>query len=288
MLNNHRSLLLLLLLAPKLFAQANLGATTLINSFETPQDLKMLSTTAATFKQVTTDATAGQYAVQVTYQPATPPAKFSFLNFTAQSAGLPPWNWSGLGGLAFDACNPGTDPVTIGLVMGDQTPLNGNDKSHTEGWTATLNANTCGTVVALFGNLPTPVSMGMQAGPPLAGLILMQYQVGTVDFSQIHQFDFYIPSPAAPVTLIFDNVRVFTANIGSLLYTGIIDAYGQFAKETWPGKVSSDDDLKAQAQLESAQKVAGPSATDPYGGTLALPAVSATGYFRTTQDAAGR
>jgi len=283
-----KSLSLLLLFAPGILAQANLGSTTLINSFETPQDLKMLSTTAATFTQVTTDVTAGQYAVQVTYQPATPPAKFSFLNFTAQSASLPPWNWSGLGGLAFDACNPGTDPVTIALVMGDQTPLNGGDKSNVEDWSATLNAGTCGTVLALFGNLPTPLSMGMQTAPPLPGFILMQYQDGTVDFSQIHQFDFYIASPAAPVTLIFDNVRVFTANIGSQLYTGIVDAFGQFTGASWPGKVSSASDLQAQAQAESALPFPASGSLDQYGGSLALPAVASTGYFRTTQDAAGK
>ena len=88
--------------------------------------------------------------------------------------------------------------------------------------------------------------------------------------------------------MIFDNVRVFTANVGSLLYTGIVDSYGQFTQEAWPGKVSSDNDLQVEAQAESALPFPASGSLDPYGGNLSLPSVAATGFFRTTQDAAGK
>lgn len=282
MLNNRLSLLVLF--APSLLSQANLGTTTLINSFETPQDLKVLSTLSASFTQVTQDATNGQYALQVNFQLAS----FAFLNFRTQLAGLPPWNWSDQGGLAFDVCNPTGQTVNVHVLMTDATPLNGSDKTHVADWAAPLAANSCGTMLVPFQNPPSPLSMGMQAPPPLPGYILMQYQDGTVDFSHVYEFDFYLNNPPSPTTLIFDNVRVFNANESSQLYTGIVDAYGQFAKVTWPGKVSSDTDLTAQAKAEAALPLPASGSFDKYGGILALPSVATTGYFRTTQDAAGK
>ena len=168
MLNNRLSLLLLL--APSLFAQANLGSTTLINSFETAQDLKMLSTTSATYTKVTQDVTNGQYALQVNFQVAS----FPSINFLSQLAGLQPWNWSNFGGLAFDVCNPTGQTVALSLVMTDATPLNGADKSHVADWSAPVGADSCGTMLTLFQNSPSPLSMGMQGGPPVPGYIVMQ------------------------------------------------------------------------------------------------------------------
>ena len=283
MLNNRLSLLALF--APSILAQANLGPTSLINSFETPQDLKMLSASSATFTQVTQDVTRRAVCApgELSGPRVSPPSIFS-----AQSAGLPPWNWSGLGGLAFDVCNPSGQTLNLYVVMTDATPFNGADKSDVADWGAALDANSCGTMLTLFQNPPPPLSMGMQVAPPVPGYIVMQYDDGTVDFSHIYQFEFYLKSPPAPVTLLFDNVRVFSANVSSLLYTGIVDSFGQYTQESWPGKVSSDNDLTEEAQLESEQAVAMPGSADQYGGNLGFPAVEATGFFRTTQDAAGR
>jgi hypothetical protein len=183
-----KSLSLLVLFASNILAQSNLGSVTLINSFETPQDLKMLSTTSATFTQVTQDATDGTHALQVNFQLA----NFAFINFRTQLAGLPPWNWSGQGGLAFDVCNPTGQTVNVHVLMTDTTPLNGGDKTHVADWTAPLAANSCGTMLTPFQNLPSPLSMGMQFAPPLPGYILMQQSDGTVDFSHIYEFDFYL------------------------------------------------------------------------------------------------
>lgn len=61
-----------------------------------------------------------------------------------------------------------------------------------------------------------------------------------------------------------------------------IDAYGQFIHESWPGKVSSDADLKAATQAEE-QDLAdnpGPQDRSPFGGWSKGPRLKATGFFR--------
>ncbi|XHR28353.1 MAG: hypothetical protein ACFUZC_20840 [Chthoniobacteraceae bacterium] len=61
-----------------------------------------------------------------------------------------------------------------------------------------------------------------------------------------------------------------------------IDAYGQFIHDTWPGKVTLDEDLKA-ATREEEQDLAqnpGPENRSKYGGWTKGPKLEATGFFR--------
>lgn len=62
-----------------------------------------------------------------------------------------------------------------------------------------------------------------------------------------------------------------------------IDAYGQFIHETWPGKVTSDEDLKTAARDEEQDLAANPAPENrsKFGGWAAGPRLRATGFFRT-------
>ncbi len=62
----------------------------------------------------------------------------------------------------------------------------------------------------------------------------------------------------------------------------LIDRYGQFRHGQWPGKVHSDDELRARAEHEAADLKAhpGPSDWNRYGGWAGGPQLKATGSFR--------
>ena len=62
-----------------------------------------------------------------------------------------------------------------------------------------------------------------------------------------------------------------------------IDKYGQFRHRDWPGKTTSDDDLKRDAAAEEKDLAANPGPADwnKYGGWTAGPQLKATGRFRT-------
>lgn len=63
----------------------------------------------------------------------------------------------------------------------------------------------------------------------------------------------------------------------------ILDRFGQYIHRTWPGKVSSDEDIKARSQVEDELiKEIGPArGLNKYGGWESGPQLKATGYFRT-------
>lgn len=61
----------------------------------------------------------------------------------------------------------------------------------------------------------------------------------------------------------------------------MIDKYGQFKHEDWPGKVHSDDDLRAAIPIEDAELAAmpRPPTWNQYGGWASGPQQGATGHF---------
>ncbi len=63
----------------------------------------------------------------------------------------------------------------------------------------------------------------------------------------------------------------------------IIDRYGQYLHRTWPGKVTSEADVKAKAQVEDAlvREIGPAHDLNKFGGWAAGPQLEATGFFRT-------
>lgn len=66
-----------------------------------------------------------------------------------------------------------------------------------------------------------------------------------------------------------------------------IDHYGQFKYREWPGKIHSDDELRAAAAVEEVDLAAhpGPSGWDKFGGWAAGPKFEATGRFHPVKHA---
>ena len=84
------------------------------------------------------------------------------------------------------------------------------------------------------------------------------------------------PDPAPPLTV--DGMKRELTR-----YTRLVDRYGQYLYQDWPGKVTSDEQLRHEA-AEEAARLAGVdldlSTYDVYGGIRSLGHHGGTGYFR--------
>lgn len=105
-----------------------------------------------------------------------------------------------------------------------------------------------------------------------------------IDFSSIGSIKFHMEHILVDREIILDNVRlVASPPINDDYLVGIIDKFGQSAKNNFEGKVFSDEELKKLAdeeliQLREEGTMAGRS---KFGGWSEGPKLDATGYFRT-------
>ncbi len=65
-------------------------------------------------------------------------------------------------------------------------------------------------------------------------------------------------------------------------YFPLIDTFGQYRHKTWPGKVTSEAELKQRREQEAEElkKAGAPAGWDSYGGWADGPSLKATGFFR--------
>ncbi|WP_337746831.1 beta-galactosidase [Victivallis vadensis] len=64
-------------------------------------------------------------------------------------------------------------------------------------------------------------------------------------------------------------------------YFPFVDRYGQYRHADWPGKIHSDEELRACARAEAASWKPRPADWNRYGGYRPGPTLEATGFFRT-------
>lgn len=105
-----------------------------------------------------------------------------------------------------------------------------------------------------------------------------------VDFSKITAIHFKLAHPIETKTLVFDNIRlVATPPIADDYLIGIIDKYGQNAKDDFEGKITSDEELKklANAELKQLQEEGTMAERSKFGGWSKGPKLEGTGFFRT-------
>ncbi len=105
-----------------------------------------------------------------------------------------------------------------------------------------------------------------------------------VDFSTIAEIHFKLAHPIVSKTLVFDNIRlVETPPVADDYLIGIIDKYGQNAKDDFKGKITSDEELKklADTELKTLSEEGTMAERSKFGGWSKGPKLEATGYFRT-------
>jgi hypothetical protein len=252
------------------------GQTQLVNSFETSADMAGIVVRDATATQTQTWATDGMSALKIGFNPVAWPVVADRLSA--------PQNWSGEGGVAFDAIDLSNSPLYLGFALYSAPVISGNDY----GWGGayTIPSGKTMTLYMPFTGTPNPMTYGMRVLPPP---VRHAFKIGWTpaadfDLSHIYTLNFNTHAPSTTVSVAVDNVRL-TEPFSQSSLSGIIDAFGQFSKWDWPGKLVSTADFGLRASEEAGSLAAHPGATDRdrWGGWTTGPKLTGTGYFRTTQ-----
>ncbi|HLK58985.1 MAG TPA: beta-galactosidase [Chthonomonadaceae bacterium] len=239
-----------------------------INSFETVADLQLLKAANTRLTPTPQHATDGKQALQVEFQPA----EWPNVLFAPET----PWDWSGYGGLALDVTNPGQEALQFYVRIDDDKRADG--VVHCRTGNATIEPGKTATFTVSFG--PDPMAVGMRGLPGPVGTREMGANgSGPFDLHHIVAFQLFMHRPDATKTLIVDNVRL----IPSRDLTHIVDAFGQYTKADWPGKVHAVADMNTRAEKEREALHAAPAlpGRDRFGGWADGPKEDATGFFRT-------
>jgi hypothetical protein len=248
--------------------------TVMVNSFESPQDLQALMVTNAKVSLTTEHVTDGKSALKVEFGQAGP----SSIGFPS---GTEPWDWHEYGGLAFDLSNPNDKEIGFSIQLSEASSSAGPQRE--AGGSGTLIPHETASFYYPIG-ATSPLAQGMRGGPPaIPGIdpVNLGGANAWIDAGRIKEFHLSFRHPAGAPAVIVDNIRL----LPPFDYQGIVDSFGQYTREDWPGKVRSLEDLLAQKQQEEEQIKAQPAVPerDEYGGWASGPLLAATGFFSTVE-----
>ncbi|NWL78913.1 beta-agarase [Pseudomonas taiwanensis] len=250
-------------------------AETLFN-FVRPLDAVQVTTQDASLPSVTAETTAnGEVLRRVTFNAAEKPS----LRLTPQNGS---WDWSKAEAMSLRIQSAQDWAITLDVAI-----------ESTDGKVLTTQvALPAGPAQTLLIPLAatSPNAHGMRAAPPLPwtvdGKRLLPATLvnGEVDRSKIASVTLSLNQPNAAQNVLLSRFGTEEKDLQEALYQGLMDAYGQYARADWPGKVKSDEQLKKGAADEAKQLVdwtAKLPQQDTYGGWLGGETFEASGFFRT-------
>ena len=206
-------------------------------SFESPEELRLLVPVNARVELTTEHATEGRQALRIDFERAERPG----VQFPARGT---PWDWHSFGALAFDLTNPSDEEVGFALRIDDDAAA--DDTHHIVSGHATIGPHQSSSYSYPLGP-STPMENGMRGGPPYPGIEPFVYTSrNRVNEGHITRFEIYLDHPAAPRTLILDNIRL----LPPISYDGIVDAFGQYTRADWPGKILNEAELTTRRAEE--------------------------------------
>jgi hypothetical protein len=241
----------------------------LVNSFEEPRDLAAFEPHNATVTRVEQGATHGERALKADFAAVDWPN----LYFAAPR----PWDWSDIGGLAFDVTNPQDEAITV-LVRVDDAPSADGGRH----WRTGRVGVPPGGPVTVAAPLATGEAPGMRAGPAiLPNALHMSMRGADIRMDHIVAFQIFLARPPAPRTLIIDNLRL----VPPPDLRGIVDRFGQYARADWPGKLIAEEQLAERRAAEERwlAEHPPPADRDRYGGWTGGPKLETNGFFGTAR-----
>lgn len=239
--------------------------------FETEADLACLRLRSATAGRVAEGATEGSFALRVRFDPGD---AYPSVNFT-QAA---PADFRGYGGIAFDVFNPSAGTVVFGVRVDSSEKADGNG-NHSRSGGGSIDGGARATFVIPFG--ANPADLGVKSLPGYGGFRdLGAGGKGPFDLGHVVTWQIFLNRPFSPAEIIVDNVRLVPGRKQD--FNGIVDRYGQYSREDWPGKIRADADFAAQRAAEDRELAARPAVAgrNRFGGWADGPRLEATGFFR--------
>ncbi len=191
-----------------------------------------------------------------------------------------PQDWRRAFAVALDVTNHDQEDLVLHLRIDDHPAA--NDEMHSRSAWSVIPAGET-RAVAFPLSVPSALSLGMREPARVASISFANlFGPGRADLGHVVALSLYLKEPKKPRRYSIDRVRLLEGDAADLLYRGVVDRFGQFTREEWPGKVSSDEMLKQQAQDERERLKAGSEAAlDDFAGWKGGPEEEATGYFRT-------
>jgi len=244
--------------------------TKVIATFETEADVADVTLNNTSKTLVPSGQGQDGQALRLKFDPAAYPSIF----FNQST----PSDFRGYGGLAFDVYNPSENTVAFAVRIDSSLEADGNG-NHSRSGKGSIDGHQRATFVQPFG--VDPAALGMKGLPGFGEYrSLGSSGSGPFDLGHIVRWQIFMNRPASSEELVIDNVRLIPGKKHD--FTKIIDQYGQYTREDWPGKVKSDTDFARQLTEEDADLKAHPAPTefDKYGGWAKGPQLKATGFFR--------
>ncbi len=241
-----------------------------ITSFESPEVLQKIRFHDVKAALVEEHATEGQHALKLEFAPSDKPG----VTFPGGENG---WDWRAYGALALDLFNSSDDQVSLAIRVDDDPSADGVNHSRTG--RASLRPRERQSFAFPLGN-SDPMEMGMRGGPPTPGVEPMRSLSGSrIDLSHITAFEIFLSQPPAPIMLFADNIRL----LPPVSYERIADAFGQYTRADWPGKLKMETEFATRRAEEEAKIRSAPTLPDRdvYGGWASGPAIKPTGFFNT-------
>lgn len=250
-------------------------AETLFN-FVRPLDAVQVTTQDAVLPSVTAESTPeGEILRRLTFNVADKPS----LRLTPQSGS---WDWSAAEAMSLriQSAQDWAITVEVAIESADGKVLTSQ---------VALPAGPAQTLLVPLA-ATSPNAHGMRAAPPVpltrdGKRWLPAIQVsGELDRSRVTSVTLSLNKPAAAQNILLGRFGTSPDDHQDALYEGLMDAYGQYARGDWPGKVKSDEQLKKGAADEArllADWTAKLPKQDAYGGWIGGGTFEATGFFRT-------
>ncbi len=239
--------------------------------FETEVDLAHLRFNSSTAARVTEGVSEGTHALRLCFDPAN---AYPSINFVQAE----PADFRGYGGIAFDLYNPTDDTVAFAVRIDSSEKADGGG-NHSRSGKGSIDGHQRVTFVIPFG--ANPAELGMKSLPGYGEFRdLGSLGKGPFDLGHIVTWQIFLNRPQNPAELIIDHVRLVPGRKQD--FNGIVDRYGQYTREDWPGKVLADADLATQRAAEDKDLAARPAVAgrNQFGGWAAGPQLKATGFFR--------
>src|SRR5690606_15503866 len=137
----------------------------------------------------------------------------------------------------------------------------------------------------------SPRAQGMRAAPPMPvtvqgqRVLLAETVEGELTASRVSAVTLSMSKPDVPQSILLGRFGVQGGDaVQKGVYAGIIDAFGQYARGTWPGKIDKVQQLRDGAEHEQEQLktwLAKRPQQDRFGGWLGGASFEAKGFFRT-------
>ncbi|WP_394559075.1 beta-agarase [Aquipseudomonas alcaligenes] len=246
-------------------------------SFIKPTDVVKVESQAASFPELTAEPTPeGEVLRRFTFNAGDNPS----LRLTPQAGD---WDWSQAGAMILRLQNAMDWAVTL------EVRIESRDGKVLTSRIA-LPAGPAQTLLVPLA-ATSPRAQGMRTAPPMPvsvegqRVLLADVVEGELTAAQVSAVTLSMSKPTAPQSVLLGRFGVQAGDAAQqAVYTGIIDAYGQYSRGQWPGKVDKDQQLREGAAREREQLktwLAERPQQDKFGGWMGGPTFEAKGFFRT-------